>query len=442
MSKKSMIPIPSGPAAVHSLSNEGRGIASVSGKTTFIEGALPSETVKYRVFKKRRHYDEAATLEILTPSSERTLPQCQQFGICGGCSMQHLEASAQIAWKQKILLEQLVQIGHVTPDNILPVLSASAWGYRHKARLGARYVAQHNKVFVGFRKKFRGQVTDGDLCHVLHPSIGQRLAALSALLSSLDAKEQIPQIEVAVGDNEAALIFRHLTPLSSKDLERFRDFGREHELHIYLQPNPPQPISLLWPEGAAQRLSYRLPEFDLELRFHPTDFTQIHLEINRLMVKQALSLLSPQPDEAVLDLFCGIGNFSLPLARFARKVTGIEGSDLMVERGYENAAHNQITNLEFFAANLFEPPQGAPWLQQTYEKILLDPPRTGAKEIIEHFPRLAPKRIVYVSCNPATLARDAGFLVHQLGYRFKQAGIMNMFPHTSHVEAMAVFERV
>lgn len=442
MRKKSIITIPSEPAEVHSLSHEGRGIASVEGKTTFIEGALPQETVKYRVFKKRRHYDEAAALEIIKASPERTLPKCQHFGVCGGCSMQHLDVSAQITWKQKILLDQLVHLGQVKPESILPALSASAWEYRHKARLGARFMTEQNKTFVGFRKKFRGQVTDLALCPVLHPSIGQRLPDLSTLLSELDVKEELPQIEVAVGDEQAALIFRHLVPLSSHDLEKFRDFGRQHGLHIYLQPTPPKPLTRLWPEGNPERLQYRLPDFQVELLFHPSDFTQIHLEMNRLMVKQAVHLLDPQPDEAVLDLFCGIGNFSLPLARYAKKVTGIEGSDIMIERGYENAVHNKIANLEFYAANLFEPPLNAPWFHQTYEKILLDPPRTGAKEIIMHFPKFSPKRIVYVSCNPASLARDANFLVHELGYHLKQVGMMNMFPHTSHIEAMAVFDKV
>jgi len=444
MSKKPVITIASTPADIHSLSHEGIGIASVQGKTTFIEGALPQEVVSYRVFKKRRHYDEAASVEIIKSSPERTTPQCQHFGYCGGCSMQHLEISAQITWKQKILLEQLEHLGQVQPDIILPPLFAAAWEYRHKARLGARYLEKHNKAFVGFRKKFRHQIADLDLCHVLHPSIGKRLPELSALISSLDAKEHLPQIEVAVGDDHAALIFRHLIALSVNDLAKLREFGQQHQIHIYLQPNPPQEISLLWPDNINPRLHYQLPDFQIEICFHPTDFTQIHLEINRLMVKQAVQLLDPQPDENILDLFCGIGNFSLPLARFACKVIGIEGNEIMTQRAYENAAHNHIHNVDFYAANLFTPADNknsGAWLHQCYEKILLDPPRTGAKEIIEYLPQFAAKRIVYVSCNPATLARDANLLVHHHGYRLKQAGIMNMFPHTSHIEAMAVFEK-
>lgn len=441
---KAAIIIPEQPADVYSLTNEGLGVASVDGKTTFIEGALPSEKVKYRLFKTRRHYDEAACHEIITPSSERTTPDCEHFGSCGGCSMQHLENSAQISWKEKILLEQLERLGQVQPAAVIPALFASHWGYRHKARLGARFQNQENKVVVGFRQKFRHHLMDLKQCSVLHPKVGKNIEALGRLISDLSCKDQLPQIEVSIGDDEAALIFRHLVPFTSQDLDKLRNFGSEYQIHIYLQPNPPEAISKLWPAEGPERIAYRLPDFQIEMLFHPSDFTQIHLEMNRLMVKQALNLLDPHPDEKVLDLFCGIGNFSLALARFARQVVGIEGSQIMVERAYENAKHNAIANADFYAANLFEPNQAlnsSQWLHQSYEKILLDPPRTGAKEIIEHFPKLSPKRIVYVSCNPATLARDANILVHQQSYRLTQAGMMNMFPHTNHIEAMAVFER-
>jgi 23S rRNA (uracil1939-C5)-methyltransferase len=438
MRKKKVIVTPDRPIQVHSLSHEGRGIAAVDGKTTFVEGALPDEIVKYRLFKKHRHYDEAACCEILTASPQRTTPHCSQFGVCGGCSMQHLATAAQIDWKQKILIEQLQQLGQVKPESILAPLAAAPWGYRHKARLGVRYLDKYQKAVVGFRQKFRHQIADVEHCPVLHPSVGTRLPALSDLISSLDCKEQLPQIEVAIGDDQAALIFRHLIALTPSDLTKFLAFGKEQQLHIYLQPNPPEPLTLLWPDNSPQRLAYRLPDYQLEFLFHPTDFTQIHLEMNRLMVKQAVTLLDPQPQETVLDLFCGIGNFSLPLARVAGKVIGIEGSQLMVERATENAQHNNLKNVAFYAENLFAPGNGK-WLQESYAKILLDPPRTGAQEIIDYFPQLAPQRIVYVSCNPATLARDAKLLVHRYGYRLEQAGIMNMFPHTSHVEAMAVF---
>jgi 23S rRNA (uracil1939-C5)-methyltransferase len=355
--------------------------------------------------------------------------------------MQHLTVDGQIAWKQKTLLEQLQHIGHVTPETVLPPLASSAWGYRHKARLGARYMEREERVFVGFRRKFRHSIADLDSCEVLHPAIANQLPALSALLTSLECKAQIPQMEVAVGDDHPALIIRHMVPLTPEDRVKILAFAQGSGVQIYLQPNPPEPITKLWPEDGVERLHYELPDFNIQMRFHPTDFTQIHLDLNRLMVKQAMTLLDPQPDESVLDLFCGVGNFSLPLARLAKKVTGIEGSQIMVERAYENAAHNQITNADFFAANLFELPVEAAWFKQTYDKILIDPPRTGAKEILEFIARFKAKKIVYVSCNPATLARDADYLVNTLGYQLRQAGMMNMFPHTSHIEAMAVFER-
>lgn len=440
--KKSKPPlIASAPAEIHALSHQGIGIAAVEGKTTFIEGALPGETVKYRIFKKHRHYDEGAALEILNRSPERSVPRCQHFGICGGCSLQHLEAAAQINWKQKILLEQLEHLGQVTPEAILPPLNSKIWEYRHKARLGVRYLHKHHKALVGFREKFRHGIADLQHCHTLHPSIGHRLPALSELVSQLSCKADLPQIEVAIGDQQAALIFRHLLPFTEEDQQLLRHFGRETQIHIYLQPNQPQPISLLWPENASARLSYQLVDFGIEMLFHPSDFTQIHLEMNRLMVKQAVTLLVPEAEDTILDLFCGIGNFSLPLARFAHQVTGIEGSNIMVERAYENAQHNQITNIQFAVENLFSPQADSAWQHQHYHKILLDPPRSGAQEIIHHFPRLGAKRILYVSCNTATLARDAHILVHQLGYQLKKAGMMNMFPHTSHIEAMALFER-
>jgi 23S rRNA (uracil1939-C5)-methyltransferase len=440
MKNRKPLIIPEAPATIRSLNNEGVGIATVDGKTTFIEGALPDENVKYRIFKKHRHYDEAACVEILTSSTQRASPLCTQFGTCGGCSMQHLNSTAQIEWKEKILTEQLEHIGHVKPDALIPALAASVWNYRHKARLGVRYVEKQQKALVGFRQKFRHQIADIDLCPVLHPTVGTRLPLLSDLITSLDIKEHIPQIEVAIGEEQTALVFRHLKPLSEQDTAKLTAFGKEHHIHIYLQPNPPLPISLLWPEGHPHRLKYFLPDFNIEMLFHPMDFTQIHLEINRLMLKQAITLLDPQPSENVLDLFCGIGNFSLPLARFANQVTAVEGSELMVERGYENAKHNNIENVNFYAANLFEPLPNEAWARQTYEKILLDPPRTGAKEIVAQISQLKPNRIVYVSCNPATLARDADLLVNTFGFKLKQAGVMNMFPHTSHIEAMAVFE--
>lgn len=380
-------------------------------------------------------------MEIVTPSPARATPPCQHFGVCGGCSLQHMSLDLQMELKQKTLLEQLTHFGKVTPNVILPPLTSAGTGYRRKARLGVKFVIKKNKLLVGFREKSSRYLADLSSCKVLHPRVGEQLETLAALIRSLESYQEIPQIEVAIGDVTAALVFRHLKPLSEGDLQKLADFGAQHDFHIYLQPNPPAPVSKLYPADGNERLTYTLPDQGLEFSFHPLDFTQINLEINRSMVSQALSLLELTPEDSVLDLFCGIGNFTLPIARQAREVVGIEGAVEMTERAADNARRNHIQNVQFYAANLVAPPAGAPWLKRHYDKVLLDPPRAGAIEILPHIAELAPKRIVYVSCNPATLARDAGELVHKYGYQLHKAGIMNMFPHTSHIEAMAVFDK-
>lgn len=428
-------------ALIHGLSHDGRGIAEIDKKTTFIAGCLPGEIVKYKITQKRSTYMEAQTLEILRASTERTTPPCQHFGLCGGCSLQHMSVETQILLKQQTLLDQLKHFGKVIPDKIMPPLNALTIGYRRKARLGVKFVIKKNKVLVGFREKSSSYLADLESCVVLHPSVGKRFQALSELIASLEACRHIPQIEIAVGDNDTALVFRHLQDLSAVDKEKLIAFGKEYQLQVYLQPNNPAPVSKLYPENTRDRLSYTLPQENLEFLFHPLDFTQINLEVNRLMVSQALNLLDLNESDVVLDLFSGIGNFTLPMARRAKFVTGIEGGDEMVSRANENAAHNNIQNTEFFAANLEKPSTDAPWLKHKYTKILLDPPRVGAKEIIPLISQFGAKSIVYVSCNPATLARDAGELVNTYKYRLKKVGIMNMFPHTSHIEAMALFEK-
>ncbi len=301
-------------------------------------------------------------------------------------------------------------------------------------------VIKKDKLLVGFREKSSRYLADLEKCVVLHPKVGEHLTDLSALIRSLDQYQHIPQIEVAIGDEDAALIFRHLEPLTENDQLKLIEFGKKFQFHIYLQPNSPALVKKIWPADSLERLTYSLPDDGLAFLFHPLDFTQINLEMNRLMVKQALTLLDIQPDETVLDLFCGIGNFTLPMAKLAQQVTGIEGSEEMVRRAEDNAAHNHLSNINFYAANLQDPPKQSVWMK-TYDKILLDPPRVGAKEILPLIANLQPRRIVYVSCNPSTLARDAGELVHQHGFFLKKVGIMNMFPHTSHIEAMAVFEK-
>ena len=425
---------------ITSLSHDGRGIAIVNNKTTFISGALAQEKVTYQLTKKHSRYNEGIAKTILNAAPTRTLPQCEHFAICGGCSLQHMENDAQIQFKEKVLLEQLKHFGQVTPKSILPPLTANPWGYRRKARLGVRFVKKKNRLLVGFREKFSNYLADIQNCPVLHPSVGSRIQLLSALIASLTQYDAIAQIEVAVSDHETALVFRHLTDLPEEDLEKLRAFSRDTQIHIYLQPNAPAIIHKLWPNDNNERLRYSIPDYQLEIQFHPLDFKQINSEIKLQMIKQALTLLDLQPTEQALDLFCGLGNFTLPMACQTAQVTGVEGEVLsMVERAKNNAQLNQIAHVDFYADNLMQPNTSAPWATKKYDKILLDPPRTGAKEILPLISRFSAKRIVYVSCNPATLARDAKELVHTYGYQLEKIGLINMFPHTSHIEAIALF---
>lgn len=428
-------------ANIHGLSHDGRGITTLDDKICFINGAITGEKVICKLTKKHSRYNEGDVVSILIPAAERVTPACAHFEKCGGCSMQHLSMAAQIELKQKTFLEHLKHFGNVTPETILPPLSGNNWEYRHKARLGVRYVRKKEKLFVGFREKFSNFLADIHRCLVLHPSVGLHLSSLSELIASLTQYEHIPQIEVAVGDHATALVFRHLTALPAEDIAKLCAFGESHQFHIYLQPNSPATLHKIWPQDKNERLSYSLPAYQLTLQFHPLDFTQVNTEINQRMVQYALDLLDLKPTDTVLDLFCGIGNFTLPIAQQVHQVIGVEGNPETVARAKENARYNHINNVEFFTANLVQPPQSAHWLQQTYDKILLDPPRMGAQEIISFFPRFAANKIVYVSCNSATLARDAKELVHRHQYKLKFAGIINMFPHTTHVETIALFEK-
>lgn len=427
-------------ARITTLSHDGRGVATINQKKAFVVGALPNEVVTYEITRKRSQLIEANVLEVIEPSVDRTKPPCDHFGLCGGCSLQHMSMATQIELKQQTLLNQLKHFGHVTPETILPPLNAHSEGYRRKARLGVKYVFKKNKLLIGFREKSSRYLADLNSCKTLHPAIGERLSELSELIASLSIYEHVPQIEVAIGDEQAALIIRHMKPLTDEDKAKLTDYATSQAFHLYLQPNAPEPITKLWPADQDHRLTYTLPEQALTFSFHPLDFTQINLEMNRLMVAQALSELALTPADRVLDLFCGIGNFTLPIARHAQHVTGVEGAIEMTERAAENAKANRLTNVAFHAANLATPPATAPWLT-TYDKVLLDPPRVGANEMLKPIASMQATRLVYISCNPATLARDAGELVHEHGYRLTKAGIMNMFPHTTHIEAMAVFER-
>lgn len=428
-------------ATLQALSHDGRGITTVDQKTTFVAGGLPGETVALNIFRKKPTFYEAIATEIITPSKSRATPPCAHFGVCGGCSLQHMNMTLQLEMKQQTLLDQLKHFGNVVPNTILPPLHTDELGYRRKARLGVKFVIKKNKLLIGFREKSSRYLADIESCPVLYPNVGEHLDELRALIQSLSCFDHIAQVEVAVGDDTIAYILRHLKPLTPDDHEKIIAFAKTHHIHFYLQPNPPLPVTKLWPDDGKARLSYTLPAFDLEFLFHPLDFTQINLEMNRRMISQALQLLDLQKEDAVLDLFCGIGNFTLPMAKYAKQVIGVEGSQEMVERAYENAKHNDINNVQFFAANLEAPSSSASWLKQSYDKILLDPPRVGAKSMLPILASLNAKKIVYVSCNPATLSRDAGELVHHHGYQLEAAGIMNMFPHTSHIEAMALLTK-
>lgn len=424
--------------SVESLSHDGRGVARSNGKRVFVEGALAQERVLAEIRKSRSRYDEAVTIQVLEQSPLRVAPKCQHAAVCGGCSLQHLDSQAQLELKQAVLLEQLEHFGGVTPNILVPPVCDEYYRYRRKARLGVRYVRKRDEVLVGFREKGSSFIADIKECHILDQRIGDKITALRDLIGAMESYCVVPQIEVALGDDQVALVFRHLEVLPESDIERLLDFGRQHEIEIYLQPSGVDSVHKIWPQSE-ERLSYRLPDFALEMHFHPLDFTQVNAGINHKMVSRAVTSLDPRPGERVLDLFCGLGNFTLPLARSGAAVVGVEASREMVERGAENARLNGMDNVRFYAADLTQDLAEQPWAAEPFDKILIDPPRSGAFEIVREVAKWRPQRIVYVSCNPATLARDAGELKQQ-GYWLKEAGILDMFPHTTHVESLAVFE--
>ncbi len=430
-------------AEIVSLSHEGRGVAKIDGKTTFIQFGLPGEKVKFKYTYSRAKFDEGIVTEILVPSKDRIEPVCEAYEQCGGCSLQHISAEGQLSHKLSTLKEQFAHFGNVSPQEWLaPLQSPKTEGYRSKARLGVRYVPKKdNRVLVGFRERNGRFLADIKACEVLDPSVGKSLESLQTFIRSLDAHETIPQIEAAVDESKTALIIRHLEPLSETDLVKIKNYAEEKSFWIYLQSKGPNTVTLFYPELSKEErfLSYSIPEFDITIRYHPNDFTQVNTDLNKKMLAQAITLLEPTQDDHILDLFCGLGNFTLPMARKVKQVTGVEGEETMVKHAFESAAFNSISNVNFFAANLFEEFAHLEWAQQSYTKVLLDPPRAGAEMICQQMDKLNPEKIVYVSCNPATLARDAGILVNEKGYTMTHAGIMDMFPHTTHVESMAVF---
>ena len=426
---------------MEALDHEAQGIARHGGKVVFVAGALPGETVRARVVRQKAQFDQAVTVAVLKPGPSRVVPPCPHFGQCGGCNMQHADPAAQVAFKQRILEDNLARIGRVRPEVLLPTLQGPPWGYRQRARLSVRWVAKKGAVLVGFHEKHSSFVADMDSCAILPPAVSALIVPLRALVMGLSLRERLPQVEVAVGEDVTVLVLRVLEPPTAEDLAALRDFAEKWSVQLWLQPGGPGTAVPFHPPQAP-RLCYRLPEFGVEMPFGPTEFTQVNGAVNRALVGRAVRLLDPRPHERVLDLFCGLGNFTLPLARSGAQVTGVEGSAALVTRAQENAAHNGLSgNTRFLVANLFEvtPAQMAGW--GPVDKMLIDPPRDGAVEVVKSLGTLRPARIVYVSCSPATLARDAQILVHQQGYVLRAAGVANMFPHTAHVESLALFER-
>ncbi len=424
---------------ITSLDAKGMGQAVYAEKNLKVFDALPGEKVLARYLFGRSQRGKAETLEVLQSSADRVEPRCPHFGYCGACSLQHMSMDAQLARKQAALLESLQNTGQVEPASVFAPLSGPQWNYRRKARLSVRDVAAKERVLVGFRERNGRYVADMHECHTLHKKIADSLPEISRLIEILECRATIPQIEVACGDEQCALIIRHLEELSLEDIESLRSFSRETDLGIYLQAAGPDSVQLLEPEDL--QLEYAIEPLGLRFRFEPLDFTQVNGGLNQQMVMRALELLDPQPGDRILDLFCGLGNFTLPLATCAAHVTGVEGSEEMVERGRSNASLNGLANVGFHSSDLYRSCDEPPWPAGDYNKILLDPPRSGAQELLPWIAAGKLSHVLYISCNPETLARDAGVLVNQYGFGLTGAGIINMFPHTPHSEAIALFER-
>jgi 23S rRNA (uracil1939-C5)-methyltransferase len=429
---------------IESLDLEARGIARRDGKVVFVEGALPGERVTADTVRRKPSYEIARTTAVLRESSQRVVPRCPHFGVCGGCAMQHLEPAAQVAIKQRALEDTFWHVGKLRPATIMPPLHGPTWGYRYRARLSVRLVPKKGGVLVGFHERKSSYVADMRECHVLPRHVAQLLMPLRAMVAAMSRPDRLPQIEVAVGDSATVLVLRHLEPLADGDLRILREFAARHDIQWWLQPKGPDTCHPLDP-AHADALAYGLPEFGLRMPFKPTDFTQVNHAINRVLVSRALALLDVQPSDRVLDLFCGLGNFTLALATQARQVVGVEGSKALTDRALQAAANQGLADrVRCATLNLFE--IDVAWLRELgrFDRILIDPPREGAQAVAQALALLAPeerpRRIVYVSCNPATLARDAAIMVHEGGYALRAAGVINMFPHTGHVESMAVFE--
>jgi 23S rRNA (uracil1939-C5)-methyltransferase len=444
------------PVAIVDLDHDGRGVARLGGKVVFVPGALPGETVRLGRRRRRSGHDVAELAEVVAPAAERVPPPCAHFGVCGGCALQHLAPDAQRAAKGRELLQQLERIGKVTPDAVLAPLAGPDLGYRRRARLGVKYVPKKGRVLVGFRERESPYVTDVRRCHVLADPVGRLFEPLAALIDTLGIRERLPQIEVAIGEPAGdagalagpaaspagapvvVLVLRVLAPPGDDDLARLRAFARVHGIEFWLQPGGHETAAPLDPPS--RPLRYALPEFGVDLEFGPLDFVQVNGELNRRMVAHAIGLLAPEPTDAVLDLYCGLGNFTLPLARRAARVFGVEGEAGLVARARANAERQGLGNAAFAVADLSKDLRGEPWARERWNRVLLDPPRVGAREVLPAIAASRAERVVYISCHPGSLARDAGLLVHEHGFRLVAAGVMDMFPHTAHVESIAVFE--
>lgn len=411
------------------------------GKAVFIEGALPGELVRYGITRRKSSFDKGIALEILETSAERVMePRCEHFGVCGGCSIQHLKDESQVKYKQTIVEDNFSKIGNVSPDLWLPPILGQSWGYRRKARLGVRLVPKKGGVLVGFRERNNSYITNVKHCHVLDERIADLLPALRKLINELSCPDRIPQVEVAAGDDDVTFVFRHLVALTKEDREALQQFEQQHKIQVLLQPGGPDSIQAL--NGSANLLKYALPEFDIDITFRATDFTQVNIDVNRQMVHRAIELLELNESDRVLDLFSGLGNFTLPVAKRCSEVLGIEGDDALVKGALSNAKRNGLDNVHFATGDLYQESETAPWGDYSFNKLMIDPPRSGASEVIKHLTtESAPEKIVYVSCYPSTLARDSAHLVHNLGYRLESVCVMDMFPQTSHVESMALFTR-
>ena len=436
--RKKQLPETPVKVSIESLAHDGRGVAHVDGKVIFIDEALPGEEVEFIYTESRKDYAEGKVVTLLSRATDRVDALCPHYGVCGGCSFQHVNSPAQIRIKQDLLAEQFKRIGKVAMPELWEPLEGPHWGYRRKARMGVKYVAKKNRVLVGFRERRHPYLAEIDSCIVMHPSVGTQLTALGEMIAGLTIREKIPQIEVAIGDEQCVLSFRVLEPPTVADQERMRAFGRDHNMSLCLQSKGPDTIVPL--DGEPEVIpTYALPDLGLEFKFKPAMFTQVNYDINRQMINRVLETFNLNENDAVLDLFCGLGNFTLPMAKFAGRVVGIEGDQPLVNHARENARHNSISNVEFYAADLSKDISGEPWANRKYNKIMLDPSRAGASEVLQHFKKWQPEQVVYVSCNPSTLARDAGILVNELGYKLVKAGVMDMFPQTGHVESMALF---